>query len=194
MGLLEPASRGFLGFILGLLGLMLGLLAHFGPPGACWGSSWASWGLLGFILSLWGPPGDHFGPPGASWSVCWASQGSFFISWGSVRTSSGLLGLILGLLGLILGLMKPRGIHSGSPEAHVGPPGALLGLSWRSQGAPGSLWGAAWGLQNRSRRPSRRPPAQELDFGFILGSILAPCLDSQNLENHCFRVERLHFS
>ena len=70
----------------------------------------------------------------------------------------------------------------------------LPGRSWGSPGAPGALWGAAWGLQNRSRRPSRKPPAQELDFGVILGSILAPFLDPKNLENQCFRVEGLHFS
>ncbi len=28
---------------------------------------WASWGLLGLILSLLGPPGAHFGLPGTSW-------------------------------------------------------------------------------------------------------------------------------
>ena len=88
----------------------------------------------------------------------------------------------------------PPGAHFGPPGAHFGPPGPLLGLSWRSQGAPGSLWGAAWGLQNRSRRPSRRPPAQELDFEVILGSILAPFWEPKNLENQCFRVEGLHFS
>ena len=88
----------------------------------------------------------------------------------------------------------PPGAHFWPPGAHFGPPGALLGLPRRSWGAPGSLWGAPGGLQNRSRRPSRRPPAQELDFGVILGSILAPFLDPQNLENQCFRVEGLHFS
>ena len=49
-----------------------------------------------------------------------------------------LLGLILGLLGLTLALL-----------------GLTLGLSWRSPGAPGSLWGGPKWLQNLSRRPSR---------------------------------------
>ena len=63
----------------------------------------------------------------------------------------------------------PPGAHFWPPGAHFGPPGALLGLSRRSRGALGSPWGASWGFQNRSRRPSRRPPAQELDLGVMLG-------------------------
>ena len=66
--------------------------------------------------------------------------------------------------------------------------------SWGSPGAPGSLWGAAWGLQKGSRRLSRRPPSQKLDFRSNLGSILAPFLNPPDLENQGFRVERLHFS
>ena len=81
----------------------------------------------------------------------------------------GLLGLVWGLLGLILGLL---GLTLG-----------VLGHSRGSPGALGSLWGPSWRLQNRSRRPSRRPPSQKLDFRSLLRAILAPFLDPPDLEN-----------
>ena len=81
----------------------------------------------------------------------------------------GLLGLVWVLLVLILGLL---GLTLG-----------VLGRSWGSPGALGSLWGPSWGLQNRSRRPSRRPPSQKLDFRSILDAILVPFLDPPDLEN-----------
>ena len=87
----------------------------------------------------------------------------------------------------------PPGAHFWPPGAHFGPPGALLGLSRRSRGAPGSLWGAPWGLQNRSRRPSRRPPAQELDLGVILGTILAQFLDPPGPRKSMFSCGRVAF-
>ena len=82
--------------------------AHFGRPGASWGSSWTSWRLLGLILGVLGPPGAHFGCPGAP-------LGSFWASWR-------LLGLIFGVLG--------------RPGAHFGRPGASWGSSWASQMLP----------------------------------------------------------
>ena len=99
----------------------------------------------------------------------------------------GLLGLILSLRGGMLALLE---LIWSLLRLTLG----LLGRSWGSPGAPGSLWGASWGLQNGSRRPSRRPPAQKLDFRSILDAILAPFLDPPNVENQCFRVERIHFS
>ena len=88
----------------------------------------------------------------------------------------GLLGLMLGLLGLILGLL--------------GRSWALLGRSW---GASGEPLGPSKTLQNRSRRLSRRPPAPELDFGSILGVILAPFWDPPDLKKRGFRVEGVSF-
>ena len=87
--------------------------------------------------------------------------------------------------------MGPPGPHFGPPGARFGSPGALLGLSRRSRDALRSLSGASRGLQNGSRRPSRRPPAQKLDFRSILDAILAPFLDPPDLENQGFRVEGL---
>ena len=81
-----------------------------------------------------------------------------------------LLGLILGLLGLIWALL---GLTLGFPGRSWGSPGAPGALS----GASGELLGAPKTLPNRSRRLSRRPPAPELDFGTILGPILAPFWD-----------------
>ena len=80
------------------------------------------------------------------------------------------------------------------PRAHFGPPGApfrslgvildllkvilgLLGLIFTP--LLGHSWeplGSFLGLQNPSRRLSRRPPAPELDFGSILGVILGVIL------------------
>ena len=48
-------------------------------------------------------------------------------------------------------------------------------------------------LQNRFRRLSRRPPAPELDFGSILGPILAPFWDPPDLKKQGFRVEGVPF-
>ena len=67
-----------------------------------------------------------------------------------------LLGLILGLLGLMLALL---GLILNFLELML----ELLGLSWRSRGAPGGVLGGPKWLQERSRRPSRRPPGEELD-------------------------------
>ena len=81
----------------------------------------------------------------------------------------------------------------GSLWASWGAPGALLG---RSGDPLGSLWGASWAsksLPNRSRRLSRRPPAPELDFGSILGPILAPFWDPPDLKKQGFRVEGVSF-
>ena len=88
----------------------------------------------------------------------------------------GLLGLMLGLLGVMLGLL--------------GRSWALLGRSW---GASGEPLGPSKTLQNRSRRLSRRPPAPELDFGSILGVILAPFWDPPELKKQGFRVEGVTF-
>ena len=85
-----------------------------------------------------------------------------------------LLGVIWGLLGLMLGLRS----------------WALLGRSW---GASGEPLGPSKTLQNRSRRLSRRPPAPELDFGSILGVILAPFWDPPDLKKRGFRVEGVSF-
>ena len=89
-----------------------------------------------------------------------------------------LLGLLFALLEVIWGLLR---VIWGLLLFIL----TLLGLSWRSRGALGSLWGASWAsksLPNRSRRLSRRPPARELDFGSILGPILAPSWDPPDLK------------
>ena len=83
---------------------------------------------------------------------------------------------MLGLLGLIFGFL--------------GRSWALLGRSW---GASGEPLGPAKTLQNRSRRLSRRPPAPELDFGSILGVMLAPFWDPPDLKKHGFRLEGVSF-
>ena len=107
--------------------------------------------------------------PGTSRSSLWPSWGSFCPSWGSF------------------------GASWGSFWSSFGPPGTLLGFSL---GALGSLWGASWAsksLPNRSRRLSRKPPAPELDFGSILGPILAPFWDPPDLKKQGFRVEGVSF-
>ena len=83
--------------------------------------------------------------------------------------------------------LGPPGDHFGPPGAHFGPPGAHFGL-----GRP-SLWGASWGLQNRSRRLARRPPAPELDFRSILGVILASFWDPPELKKQGVRVASVAF-
>ena len=51
-----------------------------------------------------------------------------------------LLGLLFALLGVIWGLLR---VIWGLLLFIL----TLLGLSWRSRGALGSLWGASWALQ-----------------------------------------------
>ena len=52
-----------------------------------------------------------------------------------------LLGLLFDLLGVIWGLLR---VIWGLLLLIL----TLLGLSWRSRGALGSLWGASWGSKN----------------------------------------------
>ena len=114
--------------------------------------------------------------PGTSRSSLWPSWGSFCPSWGSFGASWGSFWTSWGSL-----------------WASWGAPGALLG---RSGDPLGSLWGASWAsksLPNRSRRLSRRPPAPQLDFGSILGAILAPFWDPPDLQKQGFRVEGVAF-
>ena len=85
------------------------------------------------------------------------------------------------------------GAHFWPPGAHFGPPGALLGLSRRFRGALGSPWGTSWGLQNGSRRLSRRPPSQKLDFRIIFGAILAQFLTPPDLENRALASAPCYF-
>ena len=64
--------------------------------------------------------------------------------------------------------IDPRGLPEGKshtefllgsffapPGAHLGSPGALLGLSWGSRSAPGNLWGRPGRLQHGSPEASR---------------------------------------
>ena len=94
-----------------------------------------------------------------------------------------LLGVIWGLLGLMLGLL-----------GLLGRSWALLGRSW---GASGERLGPSKPLQNRSRRLSRRPPAPELDFGFILapfwGSFWLYFGTPTDLKKRVFCVEGVSF-
>ena len=71
----------------------------------------------------------------------------------------GLLGVILDILGVILDLL-----------------GFTLGFLGRSWGSPGALSGASGEPLGRPK-PSRRPPAPELDFRSMQGVILAPFWD-----------------
>ena len=89
--------------------------------------------------------------------------------------------------------MGPPGGQLGPPGAHVGPLGVLLGVPGALLGASGEPLGPSKTLQNRSRRLSRRPPAPELDFGSILGVILAPFWDPLELKKQGFRVEGVAF-
>ena len=60
-------------------------------------------------------------------------------------------------------------------------------------GASGELLGAPKTFPNRSRRLSRRPPAPQLDFGSILGPLLAPFWDPLDLKKQGFRMEGVAF-
>ena len=106
--------------------------------------------------------------------------------------------------------IDPRGLPEGkshtefllgsffaSPGAHLGPPGALLGLSWGSRGAPGSLWGRPGRLQNGSPEASRTgggsgrpyfrenelPPRREHDFRGSWGIQNGSKIDPKWLQN-----------
>ena len=84
--------------------------------------------------------------------------------------------LTLALLGLLFALL-----------------GVMLGLLRALSGASGEPLGPSKTFQNRSRRLSRRPPAPELDFGSILGGMLAPFWDPPELKKRGFRVEGVAF-
>ena len=85
--------------------------------------------------------------PGTSWHSFWAS-------WA--------------LLGLISGLLGPPGGHFGSPGSHFGPLLALLGLSWRSWGPPGTPKWLQNGSQNGSQMAPGRPPGREPALGDLI--------------------------
>ena len=81
----------------------------------------------------------------------------------------------------------------GAPGALLAFPGAVLAPLGALLGASGEPLGPSKTLPNRSRRLSRRPPAPELDFGSILGVILAPFWDPSDLKKQGFRMEGVAF-